>query len=158
MPLVFATRCTPVVPGSGSIAALDYDAFACRVEPIVVRDCSYLACHGNANFPFRVYSIGKLRAEVVDSLATLAAPLTPAERRANYESAVAFTYGSVSPDDNLLLRKVLPEQEGGFAHKGGALFRGLRDPRALTLRAWLSGELTGCGSGTSRDATEEGTG
>ena len=47
---------------------LDYNEFVCEVQPVLVRRCSFLACHGNADHALRVYSPGKLR--LVDSAMT----------------------------------------------------------------------------------------
>jgi hypothetical protein len=122
-----------------SIADLDEVGFRDQVEPILIRDCSYTACHGNADFPLRIYSIGKLRAAPPATLDQLTAPLTDAERRANFGSAAGFSFGGVDPDDNLLLRKALPAAAGGYEHKGGAIFTGGDDPRAVAIRSWLRG-------------------
>jgi hypothetical protein len=155
--LLAQTSCSPIAQQpSSSIAELDEMVFRCAVEPILIRSCSYLACHGNPGFPLRVYSIGKLRSVAPRSLSELIQPLTPEERNANFRSAVAFTYGGVRPDDNLLLRKVLPAQDGGFAHKGGAMFSGKSDPRAMTIRAWLAGEPLPCATSETFDAGETG--
>jgi len=134
-------------PAPGAIAELDEASFKCAVEPTLIRDCSYTACHGNAGFPLRVYSIGKLRVGDMTTLALRTAPLTDAEHHANYLSARAFDYGGVAAEDNLILRKVLPVNDGGYEHKGGAIFTGLDDPRAVKLLNWLSGQSGLCNGG-----------
>jgi hypothetical protein len=127
--------------------ALDEARFRCAVEPILARDCSFMACHGLADSPLRVYSVGKLRAGAAATLDERQVELTTAERHANFVSAAAFAYAIESPDDSLLLRKVLPVSDGGSAHKGGAIFGGPGDARTVAVRAWLAGG-TGCGGGT----------
>ena len=104
----FRLKAVTDAPSPTAIVALDEPTFKCTVEPILIRDCSYQACHGNAGFALRVYSIGKLRATEPATLDELTAPLTVDERHANFQSAVAFTYGGVSSADNLLIRKPLP--------------------------------------------------
>jgi hypothetical protein len=138
--------CTAVIeePAPTAIPLLDEVKFRCRVEPILIRDCSYLACHGNAQFPLRVYSVGKLRAGDTSTLEARTAPLTDAERHANFLSAGAFAFGGVAPDDNLLLRKPMPSETGGYEHKGGATFVGPDDTRAVELRRWLAGQSPVC--------------
>jgi hypothetical protein len=121
---------------SGTLAE---PVFRCNVEPILIRDCSYTACHGNAGFALRVYSPGKLRARRPANIDEAIAALTPAERHANFTSAAAFAFGGVAADDNLLLRKTIPSPDGGFEHQGGAVFAGPDDPAYLAIRAWLSG-------------------
>ncbi|HVV82679.1 MAG TPA: hypothetical protein VHE35_06345 [Kofleriaceae bacterium] len=126
-------------PDGGLVAALDERAFQCGVEPILARDCSYTGCHGRATMPLRVYSVGKLRLGPAGTTDERTAPITDAERHRNYLSAVAFTYGGVAPEDNLLLRMALPSEDGGYAHVGGAIFTGPDDPRAVAIETWLSG-------------------
>lgn len=133
--------CTAVdnAPAPEALAELDEAAFHCGVEPILARDCSYLGCHGLEGKPLRVYSVGKLRAGPHATLDERLAPLTDDERHANFRSAAGFSFGDVPVDDNLLVRKVLPACDGGYAHLGGAIFDGLDDPRTMAVRAWLSG-------------------
>lgn len=142
--------CTTVEnqPAPDAIAALDEASFRCTVEPILARDCSFLACHGIAGAPLRVYTVGKLRAGPDDGLDARQVPLTEDERRANFRSAVAFTFGIERADDSLLLRKALPPDAGGFGHRGGVIFAGPDDPRAVAIRAWLEGG-TGCPAGVT---------
>jgi hypothetical protein len=131
-------------PDPQAIVALDEPTFRCTVEPILIRDCSYTACHGNAGFALRVYSIGKLRATTPATLDDLVAPLTTDERHANFQSAVAFTYGHVATSDNWLIRKPLPSSAGGFEHIGGAIFSGVDDPRVTAITDWLNGKVQPC--------------
>jgi hypothetical protein len=127
-----------------TVAGLAEDAFRCGVEPMFIRDCSYNACHGNAGFAFRVYSVGKLRLGDSSTLDTRTAPLTEDEHHANFMSALGMTYPNVAPDDNFLLRKPLPERDGGYEHKGGAIYTGPDDPRVTALRNWLHGDPVDC--------------
>lgn len=143
-----AAGCTTVAnaPADNPADQLDRDRFACTVEPILVRDCSYNGCHGNAQFALRVYSVGKLRAGSMETIEDRAVELTADERRANFDSAAAFAFGGISPDDNLLVRKPLPAEAGGYAHIGGAIFTGTDDARVVAIHDWLAGE-TGCPGG-----------
>ncbi len=147
--VALAGACTTVENGPPLVPlpALDEPAFRCTVEPILARDCSFLACHGISGAPLRVYSVGKLRAGASDTLDARQAVLTDAERHANFLSASAFAFGVDAPDDSLLLRKVMPVSAGGSAHLGGAIFAGSEDPRATAVRTWLAGG-TGCPGGT----------
>jgi hypothetical protein len=147
--VITVAGCTTVgnAPVDNPAERLDRDRFACVVEPILARDCSYTGCHGNEQFPLRVYSVGKLRAGSMDTLDDRLVTLTDDERRANFESAAAFAFGGVAPDDNLLVRKALPVQSGGYAHLGGAIFTGRSDARAVAIHDWLDGGA-GCPGGT----------
>ena len=129
-------------PATTAIAALSETSFKCSVEPILVRDCSFGACHGIEGRPLRVYGIGRLRQGNPATLEARTAPLTATERHANFLAAEAFTFGDTTPDDSLLLRKVLPTASGGFGHTGGAIFTGTTDARAVAIRAWLAGGTT----------------
>ncbi|HUJ59182.1 MAG TPA: hypothetical protein VLX92_11840 [Kofleriaceae bacterium] len=122
--------------------ALDESVFRCNVEPILVKQCSYNACHGIAGgeTALRVYSPGKLRATQAMTIDDLIAPLTDAEQHANFESASGFNFGITDVQDNWLLRKPLPSAEGGYEHHGGAIWMGgTNDPQYVAIRAWLTG-------------------
>lgn len=117
--------------------ALDETVFKCSVEPILARQCSYTACHGNAGTPLRVFTPGKLRAATPADIDASTAVLTDAEHHANFESAAAFAFGDVAAVDNLLLRKTTPPNAGGFAHAGGAIFTGTGDAQYKAIADWL---------------------
>lgn len=133
--------CTAVenAPDPGQIEALDEPYFRCAIEPILLRDCAYTGCHGQASAPLRLYSIGKLRLGPSDTLSERTAPLTDAERHLNFLGAQAFNFGGVAADDNLLVRKPMPSAAGGFEHLGGSVWAGPDDMRVRTIRNWLEG-------------------
>src|SRR5213075_258739 len=120
------TACTSVENAdvASPAAALDELVFRCNVEPILVRQCSYNACHGNPGSPLRVYSPGKLRAIPPQSIDDANVPLTEDEHHANFLSAAGFNYKITAVDDNWLLRKPLNAAQGGYEHEGGAIFHG----------------------------------
>lgn len=136
--LVALAACTNVdnAPATDPAAHLDATVFACSVEPILIRQCSYTACHGQAQAALRVYSQGKLRATPPASIDDSIAALTPDEHRANFESAAGFA--SLAVGDNFLLRKPLPASKGGFEHVGGAIFSGPTDAQYVAIAAWLT--------------------
>ena len=123
---------------------LSETVFQCTVQPILIRQCSYNACHGipgafGTGAALRVYSPGKLRASPAATIDDLIAPLTMDEQHANFESAAAFTFDVPNVDDNWLLRKPLPSIDGGYEHKGGAIWQGgTQDPQYIAMRAWLT--------------------
>ena len=133
--------CTDVenAPAPDPAKALDETVFKCNVEPILVRECSYNGCHGQAQAALRVYSPGKLRATPPQKLDDAIVALTDAEHHANFLSAAGFAFGGVLPDDNFLVRKPLPSSDGGFAHFGGAIYNGTHDPNYVAIHDWLSG-------------------
>jgi len=126
-------------PVADPAAKLSETVFRCKVEPILARQCSYNACHGNPGSALRVYSPGKLRATQPATIDDAIAALSEAEQHANFESAAGFSFDTPA-DDNLLLRKPLPATSGGFAHKGGAIYVDANDTQFVTIRAWLTGQ------------------
>jgi hypothetical protein len=125
-------------PAANPAAALSETVFRCNVEPILVKQCSYNACHGIVGASFRVYSPGKLRSAVPADIDGAIAPLTDQEHHANYQSAAGFQFGITAVDDNWLLRKPLPSRDGGYEHAGGAIWTGGGDPQYGAIRAWLT--------------------
>ena len=143
--LLGAGACTDVTnaPADDPAAGLDENVFHCKVEPILVADCSYAACHGIAGAALRVYRPGLLRATTPMTMDQKIAPLTTAERHANFLSAAGFAGDGIAPEDNFLLRKPLPEPEGGYEHQGGAIYvAGTDDARYKTIHDWLKGNGT----------------
>lgn len=118
---------------------LDEAVFRCSVEPVLVRQCSYNACHGLPLAALRVYSPGKLRETTPGTLDAQTAALTESEHHANFLSASGFAFGGTAVDDNFLLRKPLPAAVGGFEHKGGAIYSGTGDGQYKAIHAWLDG-------------------
>ena len=146
MLIVFAiSGCTTVANEAGPdpTTGLSETMFRCKVQPILIAQCSFNACHGNGQSALRVYSIGKLRATTpADSTAAIAA-LTESEQHANYTSAAGFAVFTDTPANNWLLRKPLPPNDGGYEHKGGAIYTGPADPQYATVTQWLNG-ATSC--------------
>jgi len=119
--------------------ALSEPVFRCSVEPILIRQCSYSACHGIAGTALRVFSPGKLRAVAPKTIDEAIAPLSETEHRANFESAAAFSF-QTAVADNALLHKPLAQSAGGFAHLGGAIFATTQDAQYAAIASWLAGE------------------
>jgi hypothetical protein len=134
--------CTEVQqgPANDPSASLSETVFRCNVEPILVKQCSYNACHGipGQGAALRVYSPGKLRATQPPDIDTAIMPLTDAEQHANFQSAAGFNFNVANVDDNFLLRKPLPAPAGGYEHKGGAIYSGTQDSQYGLIRAWLT--------------------
>ena len=119
--------------------ALSEPVFRCNVEPVLIRQCSYTACHGIAGTALRVFSPGKLRAVVPKTLDEAIAPLSETEHHANFESAAAFSFETPIAD-NALVHKPLAQAAGGFAHLGGAIFTTTQDAQYAAIAKWLAGE------------------
>jgi len=126
-----------------ALAPLDEPTFRCTVEPIFLKQCSYLGCHGRQDMPFRVYAVGALRIMGGQTSAGRAQPLTDAEHHANFLSAQGQSFHTPSTSNQLVL-KCLPAEDGGYAHVGGAIWSGRDDPRVQDLLSWLDGTASGC--------------
>jgi hypothetical protein len=125
-------------PAPSPATKLDEAVFRCNVEPILARQCSFNACHGKADSPLRIYTPGKLRATRPADIDAAIAVLTDAEHHANFVSAAGFNFGITAVDDNWLLRKPLPPDQGGYLHEGGVIYSGGSDPQYGAIRAWLT--------------------
>ena len=131
---------------------LDYNEFVCEVQPVLIRHCSFLACHGNADHGLRVYSAGKLRLD--DGATTRAArdaKLSADEVTRNFESAVGTVYTSTPSDRQGLddrvpiLVKPVRASFGGSEHHGVGIFPTTGhtlddDPEFGALAAWVRGK------------------
>ena len=91
-----------------------------------------------AGAALRVYTPGKLRATKPATIDDAIAPLTDDEQHANFLSASGFGFATAL-DDDWLLRKPLPAVDGGFEHKGGAIYSGTDDPQYVAIHDWLTG-------------------
>ena len=137
---------------------LDEANFRCEVEPVLAARCSFYACHGSGQRPFRVYAVNRLRLNpgVMADGYVLAAPLTVEERRANFQSALSLAPARQLPA-SLLLLKPLDVAAGGFFHEGKTLYGGgdvfltTADPGYAKIAGWLGGAT----SPASCEPTEE---
>ena len=131
---------------------LDYNEFVCEVQPVLIRRCSFLGCHGNSDHALRVFSPGKLR--LVDSTTRAArdATLSKDEVMRNFESATGTVYAAQpsdrqSPDDRVpILLKPTRASFGGSEHHGVGIFPAYpaqdlaHDAEYQALAAWVAGK------------------
>jgi hypothetical protein len=122
----------------------DFMAFESTVYPVLIRDCAFYACHGNAERFFRVYGPGRLR---ISNELEAYDPATPAEIHHTYERARSMLQGIRGIDDSLLLRKPLDASEGGSGegHRGTDLwghdvYRFKSDVAYQKIVAWARGQ------------------
>ena len=122
---------------------LDYNEFVCEVQPVLIRHCSFLGCHGNAEHALRVYSAGKLRLdEGAGTRAIRDAKLSADEVMRNFESATGTVYFAQpgdrqSPNDKVpILSKPARASVGGAEHHGVGIFPvyPAQDPPARQFR------------------------
>ena len=132
---------------------LDYNEFVCGAQPVLVKRCSYLGCHGDSAHALRIYSPGKLRYGDIVTRADLDAPITAQETELNFESASGMVYPTSAADrdagvitNNVLLLKPLAVRFGGSEHHGIGIFPAYpattpqTDPEYLVLSAWAQGK------------------
>jgi hypothetical protein len=133
---------------------LDYNEFVCEAQPVLIRRCSFLGCHGNPEHALRVYSPGKLRLPDA-TLATREvrdAKLTADEVMRNFESATGTVYAAQpsdrqNPDDRVpILLKPTRASFGGSEHHGVGIFPAYpaqdlsHDAEYQALAAWVGGK------------------
>jgi hypothetical protein len=151
---VFLAGCPQPDPSRGlqTTLVLDYNEFVCSVEPVLIRRCSYLACHGNPDHALRIYSPGKLRLAAPSTRLQLDTRLSADEVTRNFESAVGTVYAA-SPADRQsatdyvpLLVKPVRAAFGGSEHHGVGIFPVApapdldHDAEWNALTAWVRGK------------------
>lgn len=120
------------------VPAPDANQFALEVYPILLRDCGFPACHGDARRFFRVFGPGRTR------LSPELLPGDPAsdeEIQQSYDRARSMLSGEKSVAASALLRKPLAKSAGGAGHEGedpwgSNIYLSPQDPRYQILRAW----------------------
>lgn len=124
------------------VPLLDEAAFRCSVQPMLAKRCAFLACHGTALRPLRVYAPNRLR--LGGEASERDRPLGEEELEANYDRARALALGG--HDEALLLQKPLDVAAGGLFHRGQEMFGGedvfvsRDDPGYRLLLAWIEDE------------------
>jgi hypothetical protein len=133
---------------------LDYNFFVCNVQPVLMRRCSYLACHGTAQHALRLYSPGKLRLTDDGTRNTRDSGLSADEVQLNYRAASGMVLTATpaqraQPDVQavLLLGKPLARRAGGGEHHGVGIFPAYPafdpadDPEWNALVQWVQGAV-----------------
>lgn len=133
-------------------ALLDYNRFVCGVQPVLIRRCSFSACHGNPLHALRIYSAGKLRLIPPTTRDARDATLTADEIERNFVSAAALSLAATADDranavlSRLpLLQKPLAARFGGSEHAGVGIFPVYpaatpeEDPEYGALIDWIAG-------------------
>jgi hypothetical protein len=130
---------------------LDFDLFVCSVQPILEKECSMPACHGNSQRPFQVLASGRMR--IQDEYESAKSALTGAdvasgkhpkltygELAFNYYQARAFAQVTQGFSRSQLITRPLALRTGGMAHAPRAdVYFDPEDPRIQRVEAWISG-------------------
>ena len=136
-----AAGCIENVENAVSFPDLDPAFHRCEVEPVFDHSCSALACHGDAQRPFHVFTRNRLR--LVGTNTDRNQLLTDEEISANFDNARGFA--ADPPEDSWLLRKPLEQAAGGYFHVGKERFGGedvwttRDDADYQVVLAWLRG-------------------
>jgi len=140
---VVLTGLTACAEGSAALEIPDADTrrFLEDVYPVLLTNCGFPACHGNAARFFVVYGPGRAR---LDAATDIMADVTAAELALSYTRARSMLIAPGGPTSSLLLRKPLAVSAGGAAHAGddawgSAVIQSKRDPRYEALFFWASG-------------------
>lgn len=118
------------------------DLFASEVQPILARRCAYLGCHGREGMPLTIYAVDFLRLRDPTGEIDFSRPplderaLSPAEIEHN-RIALASRAGPSDPGGDLLVRRMLPVDQGGIPHANVVVFEREDDPDLKALRRFL---------------------
>jgi hypothetical protein len=96
------------------VAQVDFPAFQSQVYPVLLRDCSFIACHGSSKRFFQVYGPGRAR---LDPMTNPLDEVTMDELIQTYNRALSMI-DVQDPAASLLLRKPLALSAGGTGHEG----------------------------------------
>ncbi|MBI2893432.1 MAG: hypothetical protein HYY06_07755 [Deltaproteobacteria bacterium] len=118
------------------------ELFAAEVQPVLARRCAYLGCHGREGMPLTIYAVDFLRLRDPQGQIDFSRPpldelaLSPAELEHN-RMALASRAGPEDPNGTLVLRRMLPLDEGGIPHAGVVVFDRGDDPELMTLSRFM---------------------
>lgn len=121
-----------------ALAQPDFPSFEANVYPVLLRDCSFVACHGSTERFFQVFGPGRAR---LDPLMPLGDPPTMAEVLHSYNRALSMV-DARDPSKSLLIRKPLSLAAGGAGHEGvdswmRAVYVTRQEPGFVALEAWV---------------------
>ena len=138
-----------------SAPSVSVEFFACAVQPVLARECSFPACHGSPERRFQVLSPGRMRIATEygiartqisadDAEAGIHPPLTAVELDFNVQQALGFAVAAGDVEKSQLLKRPLALGAGGTYHGiGGDVFPSAQSPGYETLARWLSGAGAG---------------
>ena len=121
----------------------DFSEFHNTIYPVLLRDCSFAACHGDAGRFFRVWGPGRTRLPGKTSTPEAFDLPTGDELSATYSLSLAFIDANDAAQSDLL-RKPLAIEAGGAAHGGidaygRNVYRTVQDSGFAALAAWVYG-------------------
>jgi hypothetical protein len=125
------------------IAQVDFPAFQSQVYPVLLRDCSFIACHGSSERFFQVYGPGRAR---LDPVTNPLDEVTMDELIQTYNRALSMI-DVQDPAASLLLRKPLALSAGGTGHEGvdawmRNVYASKQELGYVALEAWVLAATT----------------
>lgn len=122
------------------IPPADPRSFEADVYPILLADCGFAACHGDARRFFVVYGPGRQR---LDAATPVYEPATAEELALSFTRARSMLVSEYGARHSPLLRKPLSVDVGGAEHAGidgwgDDVYATKRDPRWETLFFWAT--------------------
>lgn len=139
---VATASCQSGLEDEAPLAELDEPFFRCRVQPILTKQCSAFACHGDGRRYFHFFARNRLRLGGTEEERN--AFLREDERAFNFDATRAYVVPG-APDESLLLLKPLDEAGGGYYHGGatlfgeGDVFASVDDRDYAVIREWIEG-------------------
>jgi hypothetical protein len=120
------------------VAQADFPRFQSQVYPVLLRDCSFIACHGSSERFFQVYGPGRAR---LDPMTGSLDEVTMDELIQSYNRALSMI-DVQSPSRSLLLRKPLAPSAGGSGHEGvdawmRDVYASKQEPGYVALEVWV---------------------
>lgn len=94
---------------------VDRARFEREVYPVLLRDCSFPACHGDSDRFFRVFGPGRTR---LDPRTPIYEAPSDEEIDAAFDRSRSMLVGASEPSDAWLVRKPLETSAGGAPHMG----------------------------------------
>ena len=128
-----------------------FNYFACAVQPVLDRECSFPGCHGNVRrglqllSPSRMriaseYALARINTSQDDVDAGIHPPLTGVEVSFNYEQCRGYATQVAPHTPPPILDKPLAMAAGGVYHTvAGDVFKSQDDPGYVAINAWLHG-------------------
>ena len=140
--VVALVGCQPDLDAVKAPLTLDEPFYRCKVQPILVKSCGGLLCHGDPTRFYRVFGRNRLRYGLPEKDRGI--PLNAEETEFNYQSAMAFV-DAEEPENSLLLMKPLDQASGGYYHGGatefgqGDVYLLKTEPEFEVLLEWING-------------------
>jgi hypothetical protein len=130
--------CASGKPYAGGVPEPNAEQFQTSVYPMLLRNCAFSNCHGEAHRFFQVLGPGRNR---LDPKQMPGDPATAAEIALAYDRARSMLITGTTLGDSLLLRKPLEASQGGEGHRGvdsagRNVFASRSDPDYVLLVQW----------------------